>query len=86
MEILKKKLNKCDKFTIDVIISFIELNTYHICKQTPSVINKDNQSDIMQFMDGALSRNELLLQFLKDYKWKEQFNDKILNEIRQKKF
>ncbi|MCP4522158.1 MAG: hypothetical protein GY827_10780 [Cytophagales bacterium] len=51
MASLEKKLKKCDKYTIDFIISYLDLDTYNLVKKIPSVLNRTNDVEVGQYMD-----------------------------------
>jgi len=46
ISMLEKKLKKCDKYTLDFIVSYLDLDTYNLVKKIPSVLNRTNDVEV----------------------------------------
>ncbi len=75
-ETLKAKLKMCDKFTIRIFLDYLTLDSFNLVKNSASALNKWNDTDVLQYMDWALSRNEWLKDFFQTIA-KENFFDRL---------
>jgi len=60
---LQKSIQLWDKFTLDLIIDYLKLDTFEIVKKLATITNSTNASETIAYRDGALSRNEALMKF-----------------------
>ena len=84
---IETKLKACDKFTLVTIVEYLKLDSFELVKNLAKTTNKDNVSEVIAFRDGALSRDEALmdrLQKLADKQW--LFTDRLTWEIKTKKW
>lgn len=82
VEDLKKALKLADKFTLETLLQYIKIDSYKLVKNLAKVTNSSNASETIAYRDGALGRNEALIQLLSEsikgksfqnrIKWEEQ--------------
>ena len=84
-EDIKKLLKMWDNFTKNKIIEYLQLDSHELVKNIAGTVNDDNASNVITFMDGALSRNFALIKTLDESIDKRtEYNDKIAGELKTK--
>jgi len=82
----KRLISMCDEFTISTLIKYIDLDNYELIKNLADITNKDNVSDVTNYLNGWLARNFALKELLLwNTKKTVEFVDKIKNEVRNEK-
>lgn len=74
---LKIKLKLWDTETMWWIVDYLKLDSFELVQNMAKVINKDNASDSISYRDGALWRNEALMQVLTESTKKKEYYDKL---------
>ena len=63
---IKDTLKFADKFTLWQIIEYLKIDSFEIVKNLAKVTNSGNASEIIAYRDGALSRNQALIDLLSE--------------------
>lgn len=74
---LESALKLADKFTLWVIVKYLELDSYEFTKNIAKTLNKDNANDVIQYLSGALTRNNMLITMISKYVTKDKFTNKF---------
>lgn len=61
---IEVKIKMMDRLITDTIIEYLRLDSYELVKNLASCTNSQNASEIIAYRDGALGRNEGLIQRL----------------------
>lgn len=81
-------MKSADQLTIMVIIEYLKLDSYKLVENLAKVTNSENASNIIAYRDGALGRNQALIERLQKLQKKPAFTNRIegiQEEIVQKK-
>lgn len=62
---LKKALTLADEYVLSKLIDYAKLDSYELVKNLAKVTNRANVAETIAYRDGALGRNEALIQILK---------------------
>ena len=72
-----------DKYTMEYLIEYLKSDNYELIKNLGAIINKDNVSEVYQYREGALSRNEALIKILKEVIATSTFVNRKTNTVQQ---
>lgn len=72
------EMKNADVYTKRLIIKYLELDNYELVKNIAGTINDNNASNVINFLDWGLTRNNILIQILQNsIDEKKEFYDKI---------
>lgn len=74
---IEERIKIIDKATVYVIIEYLKLDNYELVKNLAKVTNSQNVANIIAYRDGAIGRNEALIERLSGIKTIDTFKDRI---------
>lgn len=77
---IEMKFKIIDKITVQVLIEYLKLDSYELVKNLARVTNSENASNIIAYRDGAIGRNEALIQRLSGFKTIDTWKDRLSGE------
>jgi len=74
-------LSLVNKTFITALIEYLKTDSFEIVKSTMSIIDSWNQSEVRAFRNGALKRNESLINILKKYEKEKEAKISKINWV-----
>lgn len=82
-EEIEERLKVLTKSASIALIEYLKLDTYLLVQNLAQVTNKDNVSEVIAYRDGAIGRNNALIERLSKVAWKNnEFFDRMEWEIK----
>lgn len=72
-----------DKETMWWIIDYLRLDSFKLIQWIARTINKDNASEVIAYRDGAIGRNEALINLLSEMTQTKEYYDKLKQEKKE---
>jgi len=81
---IQVKLTTIDPLIANTLIEYLTLDSFEIVKNLAKVTNSENAANVIAYRDGAIGRNEGLIQRLRGLSTIEEYKDRISGKMRMK--